>query len=159
HSLSKAYNMAGFRVGMVAGNATIVEGLNRLKSNIDTGIFRPLQVAATRALALPEEWIAARNATYQRRRDRLVEACRGLGMALSVPQAGLYLWPRIPEGYTSSRFALEVLERVGVAVTPGTNFGAGGEGYVRLSLTVPDTRLDEAVARLKKAVAVVQGAH
>jgi LL-diaminopimelate aminotransferase len=157
HSLSKAYNMAGFRVGMIAGNALVVEGLNRLKSNIDTGIFRPVQAAAARALALPEEWIAARNEIYQRRRDRLAEACQRLGMEVTVPQAGLYLWPRVPAGYTSARCALELLERAGVAVTPGTNFGAGGEGYMRLSLTVPDTRLDEAVARLEAAMPAMRG--
>jgi LL-diaminopimelate aminotransferase len=153
HSLSKAYNMAGFRIGMVVGNAATIEGLNRLKSNIDTGIFRPIQVAAARALALPQEWLDQRNAIYQRRRDVVVEACRTLGMEVGVPEAGLYVWPRIPAGMTSAAFALDLLERMGVAVTPGTNFGAGGEGYVRISLTVPDDRLDEAVSRMRAAVA------
>ena len=152
HSLSKAYNMAGFRVGMLVGNATIVEGMTRLKSNIDTGIFRPLQIAAARALELPQSWLDARNAIYQRRRDALVAACRALGMQVEVPQAGLYLWPRIPAGQASTAFALDLLERTGVAVTPGTNFGSGGEGYVRISLTVPDAQLDEAVARMSSAI-------
>ena len=155
YSLSKAYNMAGFRIGMLVGNAEAVEGMTRLKSNIDTGIFKPIQVAAMRALALPESWIAARNAIYQRRRDTLVAACRDLGMAVETPRASLYLWPRIPSGASSSSaFAMDLLERTGVAVTPGTNFGPRGEGYVRISLTVPDARLDEAVARLRQAVAV-----
>lgn len=154
HSLSKAYNMAGFRVGMLVGNATVVEGMTRLKSNIDTGIFRPVQVASIRALQLPREWLDRRNAIYQRRRDRVVAACRALGMPVDVPQAGLYVWPRIPEGRTSAAFAMDLLERAGVAVTPGTNFGSRGEGYVRISLTVPDDRLDEAVARIEKALAV-----
>jgi LL-diaminopimelate aminotransferase len=152
HSLSKAYNMAGFRIGMIVGNATIVEGLNRLKSNIDTGIFRPVQLAATRALALPHEWLDRRNAIYQRRRDVVVAACRALGMDVATPQAGLYVWPRIPGGATSVQFAMDLLDRTGVAVTPGTNFGSRGEGYVRISLTVPDAQLDEAVARLRSAV-------
>jgi LL-diaminopimelate aminotransferase len=152
HSLSKAYNMAGFRVGMLVGNATIVEGMTRLKSNIDTGIFRPLQIAAARALELPQSWLDARNAIYQRRRDALVAACRALGMQVEVPQAGLYLWPRIPAGQASTDFALDLLERTGVAVTPGTNFGSGGEGYVRISLTVPDAQLEEAVARMSSAI-------
>ena len=153
YSLSKAYNMAGFRIGMLVGNAEAVEGMTRLKSNIDTGIFKPIQVAAVRALALPGSWIAARNAIYQRRRDTLAAACRELGMTVETPRASLYLWPRIPEGAASSAaFALDLLERTGVAVTPGTNFGSRGEGYVRISLTVPDARLDEAVARLRGAL-------
>jgi LL-diaminopimelate aminotransferase len=155
YSFSKVYNMAGFRVGMLVGSAEAVEGMTRLKSNIDTGIFKPIQVAAIRALALPESWIAARNAIYQRRRDVLAAACRDLGMAVETPRAGLYLWPRIPEGAaSSSAFAMDLLERTGVAVTPGTNFGPRGEGYVRLSLTVPDARLDDAITRMRAAVAV-----
>ena len=154
HSLSKAYNMAGFRVGFLAGNAAIVEGMTRLKSNIDTGIFRPLQRAAMRALALPESWIDARNAIYQRRRDRLIAAFNSMGLEVETPRAGLYLWPRIPAGQTSAAFALDLLDRTGIAVTPGTNFGARGEGYVRVSLTVPDTRLDEAVRRLEAVIGV-----
>lgn len=149
HSLSKSHNMAGFRIGMLVGNAEVVQGLNRLKSNIDTGIFRPVQVAAARALELPEEWIAERNAIYQGRRDRMLAAWRGLGMEVETPKASLYLWPHIPAGWSSSEFAMALLERTGVAVTPGTNFGACGEGYVRVSLTAPDARIDEVVARLK----------
>ena len=154
HSLSKAYNMAGFRVGMLAGNAAIVEGMTRLKSNIDTGIFRPIQIASIRALQLPQEWLDRRNAIYQRRRDRVVEACRVLDMPVDVPQAGLYLWPRTPAGQSASAFAMDLLERAGVAVTPGTNFGPRGEGYVRISLTVPDERLEEALSRIERALAV-----
>ncbi len=153
HSLSKAYNMAGFRIGMLVGNAGIVEGMTRLKSNLDTGIFRPIQIAAMRALALPDEWLAARNAIYQRRRDRLIAACHGIGLEAQTPQAGLYLWARIPAGQTSAQFTLDLLDRTGIALTPGTNFGAGGEGYVRITLTVPDDRIDEAVARMATAVA------
>ncbi|MFI5273006.1 MAG: LL-diaminopimelate aminotransferase [Ktedonobacterales bacterium] len=152
YSLSKAYNMAGFRIGMLVGNPLVVEGMTRLKSNMDTGIFRPIQLAAVRALDLPAAWLAERNAIYQRRRDVLAAACRRLGMAVETPRAGLYLWPRIPAGRTSEEFALDLLGRTGVAVTPGTNFGPAGEGYVRMSLTVPDTRLDEAVARIEAAV-------
>lgn len=154
HSLSKAYNMAGFRVGMLVGNAAIVEGMTRLKSNIDTGIFRPIQVASIRALQLPQQWLDRRNAIYQRRRDRVVEVCRVLDMPVEVPQAGLYLWPRTPAGQSASAFAMDLLERSGVAVTPGTNFGPRGEGYVRISLTVPDERLEEALSRIERALAV-----
>lgn len=157
YSLSKAYNMAGFRIGMLVGNPTIVEGMTRLKSNLDTGIFRPIQIAAVRALELPAEWLVGRNAIYQRRRDALATACRQMGMAVEMPRASLYLWPRIPAGQRSSAFALDLLDRTGVAVTPGTNFGPGGEGYVRLSLTVSDARLDEAVRRMEAAVAAAPG--
>lgn len=154
HSLSKAYNMAGFRIGFLAGNALIVEGLNRLKSNIDTGIFRPIQHAAIAALALPDAWVVERNAIYQRRRDRMVAACRALGLATETPAAGLYVWARVPGSQTSAQFALALLDQAAVAVTPGTNFGAQGEGYIRISLTVPDERLDEAVERLGAVVAL-----
>jgi LL-diaminopimelate aminotransferase len=108
-----------------------------------------VQVAAARALELPEEWIAERNAIYQRRRDRMLAAWRALGLDVETPKASLYLWPRIPAGWTSSRFAMALLEQTGVAVTPGTNFGAHSEGYLRVSLTVPDARLDEAIARIE----------
>ncbi len=153
HSLSKSYNMAGFRIGMLVGTATVVEGMTRLKSNLDTGIFRPIQHAAIRAFDLPDEWLTARNAIYQRRRDRLVDACRAMGLTVETPQAGLYLWPRIPAGATSTQFAFDLLDRTGVALTPGTNFGPRGEGYLRISLTVPDAQLDIAVERLRSAVA------
>ncbi len=155
HSLSKAYNMAGFRIGALVGNATIVEAMTRLKSNLDTGIFRPIQIAAIRALALPESWIAERNAIYQRRRDRTVRACRAMGLAVEPPQgpeAGLYVWPRIPQGYTSESFTMALLEHAGVAVTPGTNFGPRGQGYVRISLTAPDAQLDAALSRMEQVV-------
>lgn len=152
HSLSKSYNMAGFRIGMLLGNAHVLDGMARLKSNLDSGIFRPVQLAAIRALALPDQWLDERNAIYQRRRDTMLEACRALSMEVATPQAGLYLWLRVPAGFTSARFALELLEHSGVAVTPGTNFGAGGEGYVRIALTVADAQIDEAATRLRQAL-------
>jgi LL-diaminopimelate aminotransferase len=152
YSFSKSYNMGGFRIGMLVGNPTIVEGMTRLKSNLDTGIFRPIQYAAIRALDLPESWLAARNAIYQRRRDLVVAACQRLGMTVATPSASLYIWPHVPDGYTSSSFAMELLQHTGVAVTPGTNFGAHGEGYVRISLTVEDDRLDAALERMDAMV-------
>ncbi len=153
HSFSKAYNMAGFRLGMMVGNALACEGLTRLKSNMDTGVFRPLQVAAVRALALPESWLTERNAIYQRRRDTLVAALRGLGLRVESPEAGLYLWPQAPAGETSAAFALRMLEQAAVAITPGTNFGSRGEGYLRITLTAPDARIAEAATRLTAALA------
>jgi LL-diaminopimelate aminotransferase len=154
HSFSKAFNMAGFRIGFVVGNATAIEGLTRLKSNLDTGIFRPIQHAAVAALQLPDEWVAERNAIYQRRRDRLVDAFRRLGLAVESPSAGLYVWSGVPRGMTSAEFSVQLLERTAVAVTPGTNFGRRGEGYVRVALTTPDDRLDEAIARIESGVAL-----
>jgi LL-diaminopimelate aminotransferase len=152
HSLSKAFNMAGFRVGMLLGNRLVVQGMARLKSHLDTGIFRPIQVASARALALPQEWLVARNAIYQRRRDQLVDALRHMGMQAETPRAGLYIWARIPSGYaTSSQFVLDLLDQTGVALTPGTNFGSRGEGYIRMSLTVPDAQIETAIARLESA--------
>ncbi len=153
YSFSKAYNMAGFRLGMMVGNTLICEGLTRLKSNIDTGVFRPLQVAAIRALELPESWIAERNLIYQRRRDTLVVALREMGLRVEVPEAGLYLWPKAPQGETSSAFALRLLDQAAGAITPGTNFGSHGEGYLRITLTAPDARIPEAATRLRTAVA------
>ncbi|HEY7973788.1 MAG TPA: LL-diaminopimelate aminotransferase [Ktedonobacterales bacterium] len=156
HSFSKAYNMAGFRLGMMVGNALACEGLTRLKSNIDTGIFRPLQIAAIRALALPESWLAERNAIYQRRRDTLLAALRDLGLRVETPEAGLYLWPQTPHGETSAEFALRMLDHAAVALTPGTNFGSQGEGYLRITLTAPDARIAEAATRLRTALTPAQ---
>ena len=153
HSFSKAYNMAGVRLGMMVGNALICDGLTRLKSNIDTGIFRPLQIAGIRALALPDTWVEERNAVYQRRRDTLLAALRAAGMEVATPEAGLYLWPRVPAGETAAEFALRLLDETSVAVTPGTNFGSRGEGYLRVTLTAPDERIAEAARRLVGAVA------
>ncbi|QBD77047.1 aminotransferase class I/II-fold pyridoxal phosphate-dependent enzyme [Ktedonosporobacter rubrisoli] len=152
HSLSKAYNMAGFRLGMLVGNHELVDAVGRLKRNVDCGIFRPLQYAAITALHLPLDWVQQRNALYQHRRDLLVEACNALGLATQPAKAGLYVWARIPPGFTSRTFSRWLLERSGVFVTPGSNFGRGGEGWVRISLTVPDERLIVALERIKAAM-------
>jgi len=150
HSFSKSYNMAGFRLGMLVGNREVVQALGQLKTNIDTGIFRPLQYAAIEALSLPGEWIAQRNLIYQRRRDLLTEALRRLGLQVEAPKAGLYLWPTIPPGQTSKEYALWLLDQTGIFVTPGSSYGSHGEGYLRLSLTAPDGWLEEAIARLAR---------
>lgn len=149
HSFSKSYNMAGFRLGMVVGNAQVVQAIGQLKTNVDTGIFRPLQFAALEALSLGQEWIDSRNLIYQRRRNTLVEACRRLGLHTETPHAGLYLWPRVPKGWTSKEFSFWLLDEVGILTTPGSSYGSHGEGYLRLSLTVPDERLKEAISRLE----------
>jgi len=153
HSLSKTYNMAGFRVGMLVGNPELVDAVGRLKSNIDSGMFRPIQYAAIEALQLPASWVEERNAIYRRRRDLLVDGCIALGMHAQSPKAGLYVWASIPAGFTSRDFTNWLFDKTGVFITPGTNFGAMGEGYVRISLTVPEARLELALKRMKDALA------
>ncbi len=149
HSLSKTYNMAGFRIGMLVGNAQLVDAVGRLKSNIDSGIFRPIQYAAIEALHLPSSWLEERNAIYKRRRDVLVEGCNGLGLHARKPLAGLYVWARVPERFSSRSFAEWLFEETGVFVTPGVNFGQAGEGYVRFSITAPEERLTLALQRMQ----------
>src|SRR5438067_10483094 len=145
HSLSKTYNMAGFRVGMLVGNAQLVEAVGRLKSNIDSGMFRPIQYAAIEALHLPRAWIEQRNTLYQHRRNMLVAGCNAIGMHTQATKAGLYVWAAIPKGFTSRDFANWLFDKTGVFITPGTNFGKQGEGYVRLSMTAPDVGIDPAL--------------
>lgn len=152
HSLSKTYNMAGFRIGMLVGNPDLVDAVGRLKSNIDSGIFRPIQYAAIEALNLPASWLEQRNAIYRKRRDLLVEGCNALGMRTQTPKAGLYVWAAIPPGFTSHAYADWLFDKTGVFVTPGTNFGDAGEGYVRISMTAPDERIETAIQRIKAAM-------
>lgn len=152
HSLSKTYNMAGFRVGMLVGNPELVSAVGRLKSNIDSGMFRPVQYAAIEALGLPQSWLRERNAIYRRRRDLLVEGCNAIGMRTQTPHAGLYVWAAVPEDSTSRDFANWLFEKTGVFLTPGTNFGKAGEGYVRISITEPEERIEIAIARMKEAL-------
>jgi LL-diaminopimelate aminotransferase len=153
HSLSKTYNMAGFRAGMLVGNPELVDAVGRLKSNIDSGMFRPIQYAAIEALRLPVSWIEQRNAIYRRRRDLLVEGCDTTGMRVSAPKAGLYVWAAVPQGFKSGEFTDWLFDKTGVLITPGTNFGEAGEGYTRISITAPDERLETALRRMKAAIA------
>jgi len=148
HSLSKSYNMTGWRVGMVVGNASIIDALRRVKSNLDSGIPQAIQHAAIEALTGPQDCVAEHKAIYQRRRDRLLQTLSQIGLKARPPRASLYIWARVPEGYTSLEFATSLLEEAGVVVTPGISYGKHGEGYIRLSLTIPDERLEEAMARL-----------
>ena len=148
HSLSKSYNMTGWRVGMVVGNAGIIDALRRVKSNLDSGIPQAIQHAAIEALTGPQDCVSEHNAIYQRRRDRLLQTLSQIGLKAKPPRASLYIWARVPDGYTSLEFATSLLEEAGVVVTPGISYGKHGEGYIRLSLTIPDERLEEALARL-----------
>lgn len=148
HSLSKSYNMTGWRIGMAVGNPRIIDALMRVKSNIDSGIAQAIQRMAIAALEGPQDVIAEHNAIYQRRRDRVVEALRKLGLRVEPPTASLYVWARVPEGMTSAAFAERLLDEAAVIVTPGNGYGPGGEGYVRLSLTLADDRVDEGLRRI-----------
>ncbi len=149
HSLSKSYNMTGWRIAMAAGNPEIINGLMRLKSNLDSGIPQAIQRMAIEALDGPQDCIPEHNRIYERRRDRLVAALTKLGLRLRPPKASLYLWARVPEGMTSVQFATRLLDEAGVVVTPGIGYGPSGEGYIRLSLTIPDDRLEEGVRRME----------
>jgi LL-diaminopimelate aminotransferase len=148
HSLSKTYNMTGWRIGMVVGNAEMVDALKRVKSNLDSGIPQAIQYAAIEALTGSQDCIQEHNAIYQRRRDLVIDVLNNIGLKAQPPKASLYIWAKVPESYTSVEFATDLLERVGVAVTPGVSYGKHGEGYVRLSLTIPDAGLVKGLSRL-----------
>ncbi|MBE7382167.1 MAG: aspartate aminotransferase [Leptolyngbya sp. SIO1E4] len=151
HTLSKTYNMAGWRVGFVVGNRHIIQGLRTLKTNLDYGIFAALQKAAETALQLPDEYLKTVQARYRSRRDFLIEEFASLGWQVPKPRATMYLWVPCPPGISSTDFALSVLERTGIVMTPGNAFGRGGEGYIRISLIAERDRLAEAMNRLRQA--------
>ncbi|MFC2007132.1 LL-diaminopimelate aminotransferase [Chloroflexota bacterium] len=148
HSLSKSYNMTGWRIGMVVGNPAMVEALGTLKSNLDSGIAQAIQYAAIEALTGPQDCIQEHNAVYQKRRDLIVETLNHIGLEAKSPKASLYVWAKVPEGYNSIDLTTDLLEQVGVAVTPGIGYGRNGEGYVRLSMTIPDALLVKGLSRL-----------
>ena len=150
HSLSKSYNMTGWRIGMVVGNEGIVDALMRVKSNLDSGIPQAIQYAAIEALLGDQDCIAEHNAIYQRRRDLVVKTLAKIGLRTKPPRASLYVWARIPEGYTSLDFCTKLLDETSVVVTPGSGYGKNGEGYIRLSLTTPDDRLEEGLSRMER---------
>ncbi|HEY51447.1 MAG TPA: LL-diaminopimelate aminotransferase [Dehalococcoidia bacterium] len=148
HSLSKSYNMTGWRIGMAVGNATMINALMRLKSNLDSGIPQAIQYAAIEALNGPQDCIHEHNAIYERRRNLIIEVLNDIGLKAEPPKASLYIWAKVPEGYNSMDFTADLLDQVGVAVTPGVGYGKSGEGYVRLSLTIPDAALVKGLSRL-----------
>jgi len=151
HTMSKTYNMAGWRVGFVVGNRRIVQGLRTLKTNLDYGLFAALQFAAETALQLPDSYLHQVQQRYRTRRDFLIDGLAELGWSIPKPKATMYVWVPTPPGVGSTDFALSVLQQTGVVVTPGNAFGAGGEGYVRVSLIAECDRLGEAIRRLKQA--------
>ena len=136
-------------MGMLVGNPTLVDAVGRVKSNIDSGIFRPIQYAAIEALNLPVSWIEQRNEVYKRRRDILIEGCNTVGMYARAPKAGLYIWAHVPERFTSKEFANWLFDKTGVYLTAGSNFGKAGEGYVRIAMTEPEERIQTAIERIK----------
>jgi LL-diaminopimelate aminotransferase len=151
-SLSKSYNMTGWRSGVMVGNRDVVDAFWRLKTNLDSGMFAAVQRASVAALTGSQECVREMCGIYRRRRDLLVRALRAIGMDVTAPKGTIYLWAPVPEGYTSATFTAQVLDQADVVVTPGAAYGAAGEGYVRLSLTVPDARLEEAVRRIEERV-------
>ncbi|QDR82644.1 LL-diaminopimelate aminotransferase [Sporomusa termitida] len=151
-SVSKAYNMTGWRSGWIAGNAEVVEALTRLKSNIDTGQFQAIQYAAIAGLNTPPAYGQSLRNLYQERRDLVVDGLNRLGWKLEKPKAAFYLWAPVPTGYTALSFSEMVLDKAGVVVTPGTGYGQGGEGFFRISLTTPTNRILEAISRISRNI-------
>ncbi|MEE3141685.1 MAG: LL-diaminopimelate aminotransferase [Chloroflexota bacterium] len=149
HSLSKTYNMTGWRFGMAVGNADMIKALFQIKANLDSGIPQAIQQMAIEALTGPQECVDANVEIYQRRRDRVVKALTTLGLTVDVPRASLYIWARIPEGFTSAELAARLLEETDIVVTPGSSYGKYGEGYIRLSLTTPDEQVEKGCQRLE----------
>jgi LL-diaminopimelate aminotransferase len=150
HSLSKSYNMTGWRIGMAVGNPQMIDALRRIKSNLDSGIPQAIQYMAITALTNSQDCIKEHNIIYQRRRDKVLKALSQMGIHADIPLASLYIWAKCPIGYTSAEFAEDLLEQVGVVVTPGTGYGANGEGYFRISLTISDPMLDKGLFQLTK---------
>jgi len=151
HSASKSYNMTGWRVGFVVGNSLGIQGLARVKSNVDSGVFRAIQKAVITALETPRTEIEKVTAVYQRRRDLIVEGLRSLGWEITPPKATLYVWVEVPSGYTSQEFTNLLLDQCGIIVPPGNGYGATGEGYFRIALTIPETKIKSAIERMKAA--------
>ena len=147
-SLSKTFNMTGWRIGWACGNAEMVDALLRVKSNIDSGIPQAIQQMAIAALSGDQSVIEANNQILQGRRDKVVAALDQIGLEVLHPRASLYIWAKIPQGQSSADFAARLIEEQGVVVTPGNGYGPSGEGYIRLSLTLPDNEVDEGVNRI-----------
>ena len=148
HSLSKCFNMTGWRFGSAVGNADMIQALFKIKSNLDSGVPQAIQEMAIEALTGSQQHIEDNNAIYQNRRDKVMDALIQLGLGVVPPKAALYVWARVPEGYTSASFTARLLDDLAIVVTPGSSYGEHGEGYIRLSLTTPDDMIDKGVDRL-----------
>ena len=151
HSLSKSYNMTGWRVGFVVGSPTGIKGLGQVKTNIDSGVFKAIQRAAIAAFETTEADLQKVMSVYQSRRDIIIEGLQSLGWPIEAPKATLYIWAPVPRKYNSTEFVTLLLEKCGIIVPPGNGYGAAGEGFFRIALTVPDERMHEAVRRMREA--------
>ncbi len=152
HSLSKTYNMTGWRIGFAVGNKDVVAALGKIKTNLDSGIFQAIQEAGIAALSSEDAILSDIRNAYQERRDILHEGLNKIGIFSRKPKASFYLWAKVPNGFDSSSFVSHLLETAGVLGTPGVGFGAPGEGYIRFALTQPPERISEAVQRISKAL-------
>jgi LL-diaminopimelate aminotransferase len=149
-SVSKGYNMTGWRCAAILGHAGAIQSYWRLKTNVDSGLFEAIQIAGATAISGPPEPLAEMNAIYQRRRDLVVSALGAIGVDVTPPKGTIYVWAPVPSGHTSTSFAETVLEEAAVVVSPGSMYGPSGEGFFRISLTTPDDRIEEAVERMRK---------
>jgi LL-diaminopimelate aminotransferase len=150
HSLSKTYNMTGWRIGMAVGNEELISGLGKVKTNVDSGQFQAIQEAAITALNLPESEVQKIRDIYKQRREVMVKALESVGLEVYNSSATFYLWVKVPKGFTSAEFVSLLLDQCGIVCTPGNGFGDYGEGYFRISLTLPTERLLQAVERISK---------
>ncbi len=150
HSCSKTYSMTGWRIGFVVGNREVLAGLGRVKTNVDSGVFQAVQEAGIAALTGPQDYVTRIRATYGERRDVVVGGLRTLGLPVTPPRATFFVWAPVPDGSDSRKWASRLLQEVGVVVTPGVGFGAAGEGYYRIALTVDKARIAEAMDRLRR---------
>jgi LL-diaminopimelate aminotransferase len=153
HSLSKTYNMAGWRVGMAVGNSMAVQALATVKTQIDSGMAKPIQDMAAAALMGDQNWTVERNTVYQNRRDLCLTALQNAGLQADTPKAGLYVWFRVPEAYTSLEFHNLLLEKAHISLTPGHIYGSNGEGWMRISIAAKTENLQEVMNRLESFVA------
>jgi LL-diaminopimelate aminotransferase len=149
HSLSKTYCMTGWRIGFVVGNKEAVANLGKLKTNIDSGVFQAIQCAAVAALESDQHSVEEIKMIFQKRRDMVVDGLKTIGIHVEKPLATFYIWARVPQGYTSADFCEKLIEEHGIVVTPGSGFGEEGEGYFRISITINEARIAEAIERLK----------
>lgn len=151
HSLSKSYNMTGWRIGFVVGNPVGIQGLRQVKSNVDSGVFKAIQKTAIAAFDSTEAEIQPMISLYQKRRDLVVAGLKSLGWPIEPPGATLYIWVPVPPGYTSQEFVSLLLDKCGIIVPPGNAYGKNGEGFFRIAITLGEERIQEAIARMKAA--------